>query len=155
MGWEMHDGRFFCNTSDEFFGPELDCSVWPDTDQYFPSAKCDLFWKSFLQFCPDDPRRMTNRKLSKICGEFEEKWNEVEISIEKIEKFVDEFGLSRPWDSQILFWDLLNKEKPKPKTVKKKKKTAKKKAKKKTAKKKTSPAKKRVRQVTKPKTKRK
>ena len=25
----MHDGRFFCNTSDEYFGPQLDCSFGP------------------------------------------------------------------------------------------------------------------------------
>lgn len=133
----MHDGRFFCNTSDEYFGPQLDCSVWPDTGQTFPYPTCDLFWKCFCQFIPDDPRGHTDRWIEKHCYEFEEKWNQVEISLEKIEKFADEFGLSRPWESQSEFWALLNKEKPKPKTMKKKKKTAKKKAKKKATKKKT------------------
>ena len=137
MGWEMKNGMFFCNTSDTFFGPQLDCSVWPDTE-YFPSPRCDLFWKCFCQFIPDDPRGHTNKWIEKHCSEFQEKWSEVEICIETIEKFADEFDLSRPWESHSDFWALLNKEKPKPKTVKKKKKTAKKKAtKKKTAKKKT------------------
>ncbi len=93
MGWEIKNGQFFCNTSDTFFGPYLDESLWPDHDDWQPSFRDILFHEMFHRFLTDnpqkrgrksevDPRSRTKANLEKVCGQFEEMWIELERSAE-------------------------------------------------------------------------
>ena len=93
MGWEIKDNRFFCNTSDTFFGPYLD--GWPDDDD-------ELFHKMFNLYLSNnpqrvkrqepeaDPRGMTSHYLEKLCGSFEEDWDSLECAAEKLVEFAEE-----------------------------------------------------------------
>ena len=135
MGWEVINGRFFCNTSDTFFGPEFDPDLWPDTDSCDPYT--NLWYRCFCEFIPDDPRGMTDRKLAKICDEFHEVFFRINVIQENMDIFVNAFNLSAPWkdsDDLVKFFS----EQPLKEETAKPKKTTKKRAKKKTAKKKTA-----------------
>lgn len=93
MGWEIKNGQFFCNTSDTFFGPYLDESIWPDHDNWNPTYKTALFHEMFNKFLADnpqkrqsglevDPRGRTKANLEKVCSQFEEMWTELERAAE-------------------------------------------------------------------------
>ncbi len=93
MGWEIKEGRFFCSTSNEFFGPHLDESIWPDHDNWQPDFRDILFHELFNTYLADnpqkrgrnsevDPRSRTKANLEKICCEFEEQFIELERSAE-------------------------------------------------------------------------
>ena len=158
MGWEIKNNQFFCNTSDTFFGPYLDESIWPDMDWGWDQPKTKLFYDCFCDFLQKnpqktkygketDPRCFTKRQLEKIVGQWEDSWAQLETAIETLPSTAKEMGLSLPdniGSSENLFryiYDshqqaLKKSTKAKKKTVKKKatikkarKKTAKKKAK--------------------------
>ena len=93
MGWEIYQGQFFCDTSDTFFGPHLDESIWPDHDNWNPDYKTALFHEMFNKFLADnpqkrqsglevDPRSRTKANLEKVCSQFEEMWTELERAAE-------------------------------------------------------------------------
>jgi hypothetical protein len=93
MGWEIKNQQFFCNTSDTFFGPYLDESIWPDHDNWCPDFRDILFHEMFNKFLSDnpqkrgnkfevDPRARTKANLEKVCGQFEEIWTELEKAAE-------------------------------------------------------------------------
>lgn len=93
MGWEIKNQQFFCNTSDTFFGPYLDESIWPDHDNWCPDFRDILFHEMFNKFLSDnpqkrgnkfevDPRARTKANLEKVCGQFEEIWIQLEKAAE-------------------------------------------------------------------------
>jgi predicted DNA-binding WGR domain protein len=93
MGWEVRNYQFFCNTSDSFFGPYLDESIWPDPDTWPTSDRDKLFYvlfNNFLQNNPQkrsgrvetDPRGMTKSYLEKIVGLFENQWLNLDSAAE-------------------------------------------------------------------------
>lgn len=95
MGWEIKNNQFFCNTSDTFFGPFLDETIWPDHDNWCLTDKDKLFHQLFNKYLRDnpqkraaykepqsDPRSMTDQYLEKIVGQFEDLWNRLEVSAE-------------------------------------------------------------------------
>ena len=96
MGWEIKNNQFFCNTSDVFFGPYLDESIWPDHDSWSPSDRDALFYALFYKFLRDnpqkrkgsspetDPRGMTKGYLEKIVGQFEDQWNKLDCAAEDL-----------------------------------------------------------------------
>ena len=98
MGWEIKDNRFFCNTSDEYFGPWLDPSIWPDMDADWGNPMTSYFHESFSEFLEKnpvkrrgyketDPRGMTDAQLKKLVGRFEDIWPELEaVKKEELKK---------------------------------------------------------------------
>jgi predicted DNA-binding WGR domain protein len=95
MGWEIKNNQFFCNTSDEFFGPYLDESIWPDHDNWCLPVKDELFHQLFNKYLRDnpqkragarrrivDPRSMTDQYLEEIVGQFEDLWLRLVASAE-------------------------------------------------------------------------
>ena len=153
--------RFFngfdAETSDTPYGPELDASIWFRTTDYNNDA-AELFFRCFdhykLQRQSDKERKSLSydlmedwpeKYLEKFVDDFEEEWKSFVQSLgtknyktsAKLKKFAKEFKSKYKPDKDGN-WNLEKLMKPFFQS-----------------KKKTSPAKKRVRQVTKPKTKRK
>ena len=95
MGWEIKNNQFFCDTSDTFFGPYLDESIWPDHDQFMITDRDRLFHQMFNKFLAEnpqkrngqlesDPRGMTDKYLEKVVGQFEENWSSLECAAEAL-----------------------------------------------------------------------
>jgi len=92
MGWEIKNQQFFCNTSDTFFGPYLDESIWPNHDEFTPGVSDKLFhnmFNSYLRNNPQknngsDPRGMTPKYLEKLCNRFEEQWLELQRAVQTL-----------------------------------------------------------------------
>ncbi|MDB4490086.1 WGR domain-containing protein [bacterium] len=95
MGWEIKNNQFFCGTSDTFFGPYLEESIWPDHDQFMITDRDRLFHQMFYKFLADnpqkrngqlesDPRGMTDKYLEKVVGQFEENWSSLECAAEAL-----------------------------------------------------------------------
>jgi len=79
MGWEIRNNQFFCNTSDEFFGPYLDESIWPNPDWGWNNPETKKFYENFNLFLQKnpikkvyDPRELNDKDLNKIINEWEE-----------------------------------------------------------------------------------
>jgi|APSaa5957512493_1039668.scaffolds.fasta_scaffold85538_1 predicted DNA-binding WGR domain protein len=156
MGWEIKNNQFFCNTSDTFFGPYLDESVWPEHDSWCASGercrttwdKDKLFHRMFLAYLHDnpqkrkgsspetDPRGMTKGYLEKIVGDFEDQWNKLDCAAEDLvhvarEGNYDAVELLKNLQSETDFTKAVKKKTPKKKAAIKKavkKKAVKKKA---------------------------
>jgi hypothetical protein len=86
MGWEIKDNSFFCNTVDEYFGPYLDESIWPNMDDSYSVPEAKRFYEEFYQFLEDnpvksryggttsDPREFTDKELEKLIAKWEKHW---------------------------------------------------------------------------------
>ncbi len=152
MGWEIKNNQFFCNTSDTFFGPYLDESIWPDMDWGWDQPKTRLFYDCFCDFLETnplkgvketDPRGFSKRQLEKIVGIWEDSWMQLETAIETLPSTAKGMGLNLPDNissSEDLFRYIYDShQKALKQAAKKKKKVAKKKVvKKKVAKKKVA-----------------
>ncbi len=103
MGWEIKEGRFFCNTSDEFFGPHLDEDIWPDHDSWYKTYSDTLFHDAFYKFLHDnpqkrkgvktptsDPRAMTPKYLETLVWKFEEQWVGIKDAADKLIEFAEQ-----------------------------------------------------------------
>jgi len=103
MGWEVKNNQFFCNTSDTFFGPYLDESIWPDMDWGWDQPKTRLFYDCFCDFLEtkpvkgltgDDPRSFSKKQLEKVVGLWEELWMRLEIAVADLPSTAKEMGLN-------------------------------------------------------------
>ena len=91
MGWEIKNQQFFCNTSDTFFGPYLDESIWPNHDETL-NANERIFHNMFHNYLRNnpqknngsDPRGMTPKYLEKLCNRFEEQWLELQRAVQTL-----------------------------------------------------------------------
>lgn len=94
MGWEVKDDQFFCNTSDTYFGPVLDASIWPDMDWGW-NSRTELFYEMFSEFLAaqkfkrygsvaTDPRELTEKQLEKVVGAWEDEWLRIDNAVDTL-----------------------------------------------------------------------
>ena len=95
MGWEIKNNQFFCNTSDEFFGPYLDESIWPDMDWGWDNPNTKKFYENFNLFLKKnpikkvwDPRELNDKDLRKVVSEWEKIYHDFDPDTYKPKKKV-------------------------------------------------------------------